>query len=209
MPIYPPKLFHSDDLGDALAIAEAVRFANVFFQQAEVPTVVFLPFITAQEDSGPYLYAHLLRSNPLFAEARQGPVTARVVFNAADGYLSPSVYDEKKASGKVVPTWNYVASQFLVQIEIIPDDELEPLLARQVAAFEGDVGSDWELSDAPDDYVAGLKKMIAGLRCRIIEAHAHKKLSQNRTAELGNVEAWFERQSTDRRRLADWFERVG
>lgn len=205
--MYPPKLFHSDELEEALAIAEAVRFANIFFQQADAPTVVFLPFITAREDSGPYLYAHLLRSNPLFVLARQGPVTARVVFNAADGYLSPSVYDEKKVSGKVVPTWNYVASQFLVQIEVMPDEELEPLLAKQVAAFEGDVGSDWELSDAPGDYVAGLKKMIAGLRCRILEARAHKKLSQNRTAELGNVGAWFNRQSTEQRRLASWFDK--
>lgn len=203
--MYPPPLFKSDDLEEALAIAESVRFANVFFVGEDGnPAVVFLPFIVERGSGQGFLLAHALRSNPLRRLTAEGPLTARLVFNAADGYLSPSVYEEKARSGKVVPTWNYVASQFLVEMEAAPDDSLNDLLARQVEAFEADVGSDWKLEDAPEDYRDGLRKMIFGLRCRILEARAHRKLSQNRPGEMPNIRAWFERREEAVKGLAAW-----
>lgn len=73
-----------------------------------------------------------MRSNPLLEILSSGSLACRLVFQAADGYISLSVYVEKLKSAKVVPTWNYVACQFYGVLEQVPDRELLDLLAHQV-----------------------------------------------------------------------------
>lgn len=45
-------------------------------------------------------------------------------------YISPSAYEEKKISHKVVPTWNYVAAQFLGTIKLSHELNIKDLLAK-------------------------------------------------------------------------------
>ncbi len=52
------------------------------------------------------LGAHLARANPqwrTFANGRE----ALVVFQGPERYVTPSWYETKRETGKVVPTWNY------------------------------------------------------------------------------------------------------
>src|SRR5690349_14922720 len=66
-----------------------------------------IPFeIGAPTDAAPYgvLRAHIARANPLW---RQSGRDALVIFQGASGYVSPSLYEAKATTGKVVPTWDY------------------------------------------------------------------------------------------------------
>jgi transcriptional regulator len=127
------------------------------------------------------LRAHLARGNPHWRElAVDGRVIA--IFNGPDAYVSPSWYEEKRLTGKVVPTWNY--STVVVHGTITLHEEPEWLLAhvrqlvdRQEARFE----HPWSVDDAPDGYVETQAKAIVGLELAIVRIDAKRKLSQNRS----------------------------
>lgn len=201
---YPPASFASRDLGEAVEIAGAIRFASIFPLRGEVCEVVFAPFTAVGETAAPCFLGHLLRSNPLHALTADGPLDIRLVFHAADGYVSPSVYAEKPRTGRVVPTWNYVAVQFEGLLEAVPDDALMALLERQVADFERAAGSDWRLHDAPADYLEQMARAIFGVRFTPRQWHLHKKLSQNRPQAAQAIHDWFAAHHGERRSIADW-----
>jgi transcriptional regulator len=96
--------------------------------------------------------------------------------------MSPSWYEEKRLTGKVVPTWNYITVQAHGTISTIHDpDWLIPHVGRLVARQEGGRPDPWALSDAPDDYVRAQARAIVGLELRITRLEAKAKLSQNRS----------------------------
>ncbi len=206
MPSYPPALFQSTDEATALQLAAEIRFATVAFAGDPVPDVIFAPFSLQQNDQNqPELIGHLLRTNPLYLKALEGAVPVRLIFNVADGYLTPSVYAEKPVSGKVVPTWNYVAAQITGELSIIPEEEMKTHLGKQVIDYEQMVGSEWKLEDAPDDYLAKMMRMIAAIRVTPTSFLVNKKLSQNKGGERPAINTWFDAPDPRRRRIADWF----
>ena len=73
-------------------------------------------------DPAPYgtLIGHLARANPQ-TNLTDPAVQAMVVFHGPDGYISPSLYATKQETGKVVPTWNYVAIHAYGTIEFFDD----------------------------------------------------------------------------------------
>lgn len=160
-----------------------------------------LPMLFDPED-GPSgtLRGHLARGNPQWREieasievsiaARTGVARgagtgaeALAIFDGPDAYVSPAWYEEKRLTGKVVPTWNYVTIQAHGTIATIHDPEwLIPHVARLVARHEAGRPDPWALSDAPDDYVRTQARAIVGLELRITRLEAKAKLSQNRSA---------------------------
>jgi transcriptional regulator len=71
-------------------------------------------------DDGPHgmLRGHLARGNPQWREIEasigaggDGAGEALAIFDGPDAYVSPAWYMEKRLTGKVVPTWNYVTVQ--------------------------------------------------------------------------------------------------
>ncbi len=53
------------------------------------------------------LVGHVAKSNPVWKLPMRGEALA--IFSGPEAYVTPSAYPSKKESGKVVPTWNYVA----------------------------------------------------------------------------------------------------
>lgn len=201
---YPPQLFSNHDLDDALAVARAVKFAAIHLHDGAACPVIFAPLI--QDGDEPVLIGHLVRVNPLNPLLERGAIGARLVFQAADGYVSPSVYREKAISGKAVPTWNYVAVQFDGTLERTPDAALMDILERQVAVFEASAGSDWQLSDAPADFVEKLAASVFGIRYRAESWTVHKKLSQNRADERPAVTDWLSSTAPAHRLISHWMK---
>ena len=160
---YPPEPFSSEDLEQAIVVAERVKFASIHPVDGTLCDPVFAPFVSVGSTTKAVFQGHLVRSNPLLEPLMDGPLNCRLVFQAADGYVSPSVYEETPRSGKVVPTWNYVAAQFLGTLEKVPDDQLLPLLENQVDEFERCQSSDWRLSDAPPDYIDEMSRAVCGI----------------------------------------------
>ena len=152
-----------------------------------------LPMLFDPED-GPHgtLRGHLARGNPQWREveatiangdtADGQSAVALAIFDGPDAYVSPAWYEEKRLTGKVVPTWNYVTVQAHGTITTRHDpDWLIPHVGRLVTRHEGARPDPWALSDAPDDYVRTQARAIVGLELRITRLEAKAKLSQNRS----------------------------
>jgi len=128
------------------------------------------------------LRGHLARPNPQWRELVPG-AEAVAIFNGPDSYVTPSWYEEKRRTGKVVPTWNYTT--VVAHGTIALHHEPEWLLAHVralVERHEKDRPEPWSVDDAPDGYVEGQARGIVGLELRISRLEAKRKLSQNRSA---------------------------
>ena len=127
------------------------------------------------------LRGHLARGNPQWREIGEGS-EALAIFDGPDAYISPAWYEEKRLTGKVVPTWNYVTIQAHGTVTLRHEPEwLIPHVGRLVARHEANRPEPWALSDAPADYVATQARAIVGLELRITRLEAKAKLSQNRS----------------------------
>jgi transcriptional regulator len=150
-----------------------------------------LPMLFDPHD-GPHgtLRGHLARGNPQWREieaalaaGRDGAGEALAIFDGPDAYVSPSWYEEKQLTGKVVPTWNYVTVQAHGTITTQHDpDWLIPHVARLVARHEAGRERPWALSDAPEAYVQSQARAIVGVELHVTRLEAKAKLSQNRSA---------------------------
>lgn len=141
-----------------------------------------LPFSLHAGGEYGILRAHLARGNKQLDALREGS-EALVVFQGPDGYVTPSWYPAKAEHGKVVPTWNFA----MVQVRGIPrvTDDADWLLA-QVGQLtdkqESGRAHPWQVSDAPDDYIAAQLKAIVGIEIPIRSIEGKWKMSQNRQA---------------------------
>ncbi|HEX7966597.1 MAG TPA: FMN-binding negative transcriptional regulator, partial [Stellaceae bacterium] len=108
------------------------------------------------------LRGHVARANPQWRRVTAG-VQALAMFLGPDAYITPSWYETKQQSGKVVPTWNYVAIHAYGTLEFYDDpDRLLGLVTRLTETHEGGRAEPWAVSDAPRDYIAGMLKAIVG-----------------------------------------------
>lgn len=135
------------------------------------------------------LRGHLARGNPQWREIEasiaaedDGAGEAVALFDGPDAYVSPAWYEEKRLTGKVVPTWNYVTIQAHGTLTTRHElDWLIPHVARLVDRHEAGRSNPWALTDAPADYVGTQARAIVGLELRITRLDAKAKLSQNRS----------------------------
>ncbi|MER8475576.1 FMN-binding negative transcriptional regulator [Mesorhizobium sp. M1163] len=128
------------------------------------------------------LRAHLARANPqwrLLADNPLAPVL--VIFQGADAYVTPSWYETKRETGKVVPTWNYAIVQVRGIVKVIEDqDWLAEQIADLTMSQEGNRAAPWAVTDAPAPFIQSQIKGIVGLEIAITEISGKWKVSQNR-----------------------------
>lgn len=166
----------------------------------EGPVANAIPFLLdpAVSPNG-MLRAHLAKANPqwkLIAENPSSPVL--IVFQGTDAYVTPSWYETKRETGKVVPTWNYAIVQARGTAKVIDDQDW---LARQIADLtlsqEGTRQAPWAVTDAPAPFIQSQIKGIIGLEIEISEIHGKWKVSQNRpVADRVGVAQGLENEAT-------------
>lgn len=203
---YPPAKFASTLQSDAVQIARTTRFASLTAVQDGALLTVHLPLTLVGEAAGEARFVgHLLRSNPFFSALQAGPVAVRAVFLPAQGYVSPSVYAEKAASGKVVPTWNYVAAHLDGEMRLGDPADFPAALEAQAADYEAATGGSWKVADAPADFVETLARAIAGFTFAATAFQAIRKLSQNRPgADRAAVTGWLADSRPESSAIAWW-----
>ena len=129
------------------------------------------------------LRGHLARPNPQWRDMSPD-VEALAIFNGPDAYISPSWYEEKRLTGKVVPTWNYTTVLAHGSLTLHPESEwLVPHVRRLVERHEGMRSEPWSIDDSPAGYVDTMVRAIVGLELTITRLEAKRKLNQNRSAE--------------------------
>jgi transcriptional regulator len=128
------------------------------------------------------LRAHVARANPVWQMAPTGEAVA--IFQGPDGYITPSWYASKRATGKVVPTWNYVVVHAHGPVRFVDDPAwLRAHLEELVATHEAGRAPPWQIGDAPADYVDKLIGHIVGVELPITRLEGKWKVGQNRAAE--------------------------
>lgn len=138
----------------------------------------------APDGSAPFgtLYGHLAKANQQWRRFR-ADADALAIFQGPDAYISPSWYATKQETGKVVPTWNYVAIHAYGKLKTFDDaSKLLDLVTRLTQRHESTRGKPWSVQDAPADYTAAMLKGIVGLELPISRLEGKWKMSQNRNA---------------------------
>jgi transcriptional regulator len=127
------------------------------------------------------LQGHIARANPQWRRLAAGETPALAIFLGPETYITPSWYATKQQTGKVVPTWNYVAVHAYGALRFIDDAAwLLAQVSRLTATHEAERAEPWRLGDAPTDYVAGMLKGIIGFELTIARLEGKWKMSQNR-----------------------------
>ncbi|MCE9660533.1 MAG: FMN-binding negative transcriptional regulator [Burkholderiales bacterium] len=150
-----------------------------------------VPFVLDPDPAGGpgVLRAHVARANPVWKEARKDR-DSLVVFQGAQGYVSPAWYPSKAEHGKAVPTWNYIVVQGRGPVRFIEDrDWLHAFVSRLTDLHEGartvtEAGRGapvWAVTDAPGDYVESMLRAIVGVEIPLSSLVGKWKVSQNRS----------------------------
>jgi transcriptional regulator len=180
--VYIPSLFNEgriDVLHDAIrasGLATLVTITQDGLIASHIPLLL-------DPEPAPYgtLLGHLARPNP---QARGAIGEALAIFHGPDAYITPSWYATKRETGKVVPTWNYVAIHAAGPIEFFDDtDRLLDIVTRLTEKQEAGRTAPWAVSDAPANFVQGMLKGIVGFAIPLTRLEGKWKMSQNRPAE--------------------------
>ena len=141
---------------------------------------------------GPHgvIEGHVARANPhhtlVWAAAEQdtAPRESLIIFTGPDAYVTPSWYPSKAVDGRVVPTWNYIAVHAYGSLTLREDPSwLLAHVTRLTTQSEAGRTEMWEVSDAPEDYMARQLKAIVGFELQITRIEGRWKVSQNRPSE--------------------------
>ena len=182
--MYLPNSFAERDLPALFAFMEAHPLATLV---TSTPTGLFgthLPLVL-HRDAGTMgtLFGHVARANPHSRSSSDGGVEALVIFTGPDAYITPEWYATKQETGRVVPTWNYVAVHAYATLHLHDDPSfLRPHLEALTRRHEGNRPKPWQVNDAPADYLEQQLKAIVGVELKIDRLEGKWKMSQNRVA---------------------------
>ena len=128
------------------------------------------------------LRAHVARANPVWREFSR-EVEPLVIFQGPQIYITPSWYQTKKETGKVVPTFNYIVVHAYGAMRVIEDaDWLREFVGGLTDRFEAPRAQPWAVTDAPEDFVAMQLRAIVGIEIAVTRLIGKWKTSQNRPA---------------------------
>lgn len=129
------------------------------------------------------LVGHVSRANGQWRTVDAG-VAALAIFLGPEAYVSPDWYATKRQTGKVVPTWNYVAVHAYGALRFFEDAErLLALVTRLTETHEAGRPAPWAVTDAPPAFIRAQLKGIVGFELPIARLEGKWKLSQNRPAD--------------------------
>ena len=152
---------------------------------------------------GDALVGHVARANPL---VQRNDTQVLAIFQAADGYVSPSWYPGKAEHGKVVPTWNYVVAHAHGRLRVVDDPswiraQLDMLTRQQEAVRP----QPWAVEDAPREFTNAMLAAIVGIEIPVHRLEGVRKASQNRDArDQASVKAALSKEGMGGAMMARW-----
>ena len=181
--MYQPPHFREERIGVLHALIRSHPLATLVTVEGGRPDANHIPMLV-DADRGPLgvLRAHVARGNAL-ARLEGQSMPALAIFQGAEAYVTPSWYETKRQTGKVVPTWNYIVVHAHGALRVIDDpawirEQIEALTRSQ----EEGRAEPWHVADAPADFVAAQVKGIVGIEVEIAAIEGKWKVSQNRPA---------------------------
>lgn len=212
--MYQPPHFREDRLDVKQALIAAHPLGLLISADADGILANPIPFqLDAARSPKGTLQAHLSRANPQWKALSEG-ASALVVFQGAQSYVTPSWYETKRETGKVVPTWNYAIVQIRGIVRVLDDvDWLHAQIRRLTEMQEGRRSEPWAVDDAPETFLNAQVKGIVGLEIEITEIDGKWKVSQNRpeadrSGVAQGLDAETSRSATDMAELVRLYGRV-
>ena len=165
-----------------------------------------LPFeLDPEQGTHGSLYCHVARTNTVWQQANLSTADSLAIFQGPSAYISPSLYETKKTTHEVVPTYNYAVVHVYGRI-IVHDDArwLRGMVGRLTKKFEMQQETPWKMSDAPPSYIDERLKHIIGLELQITRIEGKWKMSQNRNHadQLGVITGLTQSAGEDERAVA-------
>jgi transcriptional regulator len=139
--------------------------------------------LLVEAEPGPLgrLVGHVARANPQWSATPEG-AAALAILLGPDAYVSPSWYPSKRETGRVVPTWNYLAIHAHGTVRFFHERErLLEVVTRLTDRQEQRRARPWKVTDAPPDYLEAMLKGIVGVELTLTRLEGKWKVSQNRS----------------------------
>lgn len=182
--MYVPTHFREDRLP---VLHEAIRrfgFGTLVTHGPSGLEASHIPLLL-DDSQGPFgaLYGHLARPNPQWKGIGSG-TPALAIFLGPNTYISPSWYPTKQETGKVVPTWNYLAIHAYGEVGTFDDPErMREHVTQLTRTHESARPAPWAVSDAPSEFIDSMLRGIVGVVIRITRLDGKWKMSQNRPGQ--------------------------
>jgi transcriptional regulator len=182
--MYVPAQFKEDRVS---VLHDAIRkygFGTLVTSSEQELEASHLPMLLELEPAplGTVL-GHVARANPQWQRVKPG-FQALAIFLGPNTYITPSWYPTKQQTGKVVPTWNYLAIHAYGTLSFFDDPaELREHVEKMTDTHEAPRAVPWAVSDAPANFVDQMLRAIVGFRLRITKLEGKWKMSQNRPAQ--------------------------
>ena len=202
--MYSPKHFAVNDVDKCLALMRAYPLATLVQMTDAGLQANHIPLLAVSDGDEVVLKGHVARANPMWRLAN-APILA--VFQAGSTYMSPNWYASKAIDHKAVPTWNYAAVHASGVLDVHEDEAwLRGLLTDLTAEHEASQTRPWQLSDAPDEYIAAMLRAVVGIEIRVAQLQGKWKVSQNQSAmNRQSIDAALRSQAgRNHEVMADW-----
>jgi transcriptional regulator len=179
--VYLPPAFAETDVETLHGLIREFPLGLLITLGGEGLSANHIPFVF-DANSGVHgrLLGHVARNNTVWRDHDPNQ-EALVVFQAADGYVSPNWYPSKHETHEAVPTWNYAVVHAHGPL-IVHDDErwLRGQAGRLTKQQEASQPVPWKMADAPPAYTAAMLAQIVGIEIPIARLTGKFKASQNR-----------------------------
>jgi len=180
--MYLPPAFSHEDVASQHAFMRSCGLGTLVTNGPAGLYASHVPFLLDDEGERGVLRAHLSRGNPHWKNF-DATAEALAIFSGADFYVTPEWYATKRETGKVVPTWNYIAVHAYGPLRVVDDAAwVRALVTRLTDRHEAGRDKPWAVADAPDDFIAAQLKGIVGIEIPISRLEGKWKMSQNRPA---------------------------
>lgn len=182
--MYTPRHFINSDFEQICGLIRSHPLGVLVAHSGTGFEVSHIPFILDTEgESAVRLRAHMPKKNPLY-ELISDLKNCVVVFQGAQGYVSPSWYKTKQEHGKVVPTWNYDVVHVHGMMSMKTDNDwLLKQLNDITNQSERNRSNSWAVSDAPEQFTERQMTALVGIEIEITDIEGKTKASQNQPIE--------------------------
>ena len=173
--MHPNPAFRQTPDPRNLAFARERGFGTLALNANGGPLLSHVPFLLSED--GTVAELHMVRSNPIL-RLLDKPHEAVISIWGPDSYVSPDWYRGENQ----VPTWNYVAVHLRGLLHRLPQEDLEPMLARLSAYFEAKMApkTPWTMDKMDDDALQRMLRMIVPCRFEVSSSEGTWKLGQNK-----------------------------
>jgi len=182
--MYIPRWFREDRLQVLHSAIEKIAFGTLVTNSPTGILASHIPMmIDRSKGAKGTLHGHIARGNNQWRDSYE-ETEALAMFLGPQIYITPNWYETTRATGKVVPTWNYVAVHAYGPVSFFDDkDRLLSLVTRLTDVHEEPFENPWKVSDAPVEYIESQIRSIVGFEMPISKIEGKWKMNHNRSEE--------------------------